>query len=469
MSHRIPLLAAALCVCLAFAPPSWGAETEPPAARAGTLTEARVLVRTGQFEKALDLLRPLAQAGTVDASVLFALGVAAVGASEKPDVSEDKRDALLDEAIAAFHDMLVARPGLIRIRLELARAFFLKEEDRLAKRHFELVLAGKPPAAVALNVNRFLNIMRARKRWSLRLGMALAPDSNIGAGSDDRIIYINVAGQPLPFRRDQEELTSSGIGVSAWLGGEYQYPLGDSGTGSGASRWRLRAGGDISRKEYRESRFDQMTVAGHVGPRWLIGRTSDVSLLLSGRHHWTGKALEEPSHHDIGLRVEASHRLNPRTTVNARASRHERRYDERTHLDGPVTDVSVGVGWVASPTVRIDAGLGLGRERPEMERERHTRRWVQVGATAALPWGFTVGGSGTLRWADYEGNWLPFVATGEPRNDLVRTLRVFAHNRALTFEGFSPQLSVTQEQRTSNAQLHDYERIFGELRFVRLF
>ena len=120
------------------------------------------------------------------------------------------------------------------------------------------MLAGKPPAGVALNVNRFLAQIRARKRWSLRLGMALAPDTNIGAGSDERIIYIG--GQGLPFRRDQEELTTSGIGVSAWLGGEYQYPLGDPGTGSGASQWRLRAGGNLSRKEYRESRFDQMTV-----------------------------------------------------------------------------------------------------------------------------------------------------------------------------------------------------------------
>ena len=196
---------------------------------------------------------------------------------------------MLDKAIAAFRAMLVAKPELVRVRLELARAFFLKDEDRLARRHFELVLAGKPPAGVALNVNRFLNQMRARKRWSLRLGAAVAPDTNIGAGSDERIIYIDFAGQLLPFRRDQEELTTSGIGVSAWLGGEYQYPLGESGTGSGASPWRLRAGGNLSRKEYRESQFDQMTLTGHVGPRWLIGRGSEASLLLSGLHQWTGR------------------------------------------------------------------------------------------------------------------------------------------------------------------------------------
>ena len=223
------------------------------------------------------------------------------------------------------------------------------------------MLAGKPPSGVALNVNRFLNRIRARKRWSLRLGMALAPDTNIGAGSDERIIYI----QGLPFRRNQEELTTSGIGVSAWLGGEYQYPLGDPGTGSGASSWRLRAGGDISRREYRESRFDQMTVAGHVGPRWLIGRTSEASLLLSARHHWTGSGLEEPSHHDIGLRVEGMHRLNPRTTLNARVSRHERRYDKETHRDGPDHRClrGRGLGGIADAAHRRGARLGARAAR----------------------------------------------------------------------------------------------------------
>ena len=125
--------------------------------------------------------------------------------------------------------------------------------------------------------------------------------------------------------------------------------------------------------------------------------------------------------------------------------------------------------WAVTLTVRIDAGLGWGRERPEAEQQRNSRRWVRLGATAALPWGFTLGGSGTLRWTDYEGEWFPFTTAGAERRDLTRSLRVFAHNRALTLEGFSPHVSVVQEQRTSNAQLHDYERISGELRFVRLF
>ena len=467
MTLRLAAVALAALFLLPAAPapaatPAPAASVEAPAARAGAL------IRERRFGEALGVLRPLVQGGQVKPNVLFLFGLTAVEVAQRPGLSDDARDALLDEAIVAFHTMLVARPGLVRVRLELARAFFLRDEDKLATRHFEQVLAGNPPAGVALNVNRFLNRIRARKRWSLNLGMAVAPDTNIGAGSDERIIYIDIGGQLLPFRRDAEELTTSGIGVSAWVGGEYQYPLGEAGTGSGASLWRLRAGGNLSRKEYRESQFDQMTLTGHVGPRWLIGRGSEASLLLSGLHQWTGSGIEQPSHHDIGFRVEGRHRMGPRTTLNARLSWHRRKYDEQEGRDGPIADISVGAGWLASQTLRIDAGIGWGRERTETERWRNSRRWVRLGATAILPWGFTVGGSGALRWTEYEGNWAPFVV-GTPRSDLTRTIRLFAHNRALTLEGFSPQLSVTQEQRTSNAQLHDYQRTFGELRFVRLF
>ena len=466
MTIKHALCAPLVAVLLLFAPAA-GAEKAPPSqmpsarSAAGALAEAQGLVRDGNYDAALDILRPLLGRRPIQSDVLFLIGLAAIGASQKPGISEKTRDNLLDAAITALHSMLVSRPGLVRVRLELARAFFLKGEDALAQRHFEQVLAGKPPAAVALNVNRFLNLIRARKRWSLSVGASLLPDTNIGSGSDERIIYIDIGGVPLPFTLDDPTSPASGIGISAWLGGEYQFPLGDD--------WRLRAGGDISRREYKESRFDQMTLSSHLGPRWLIGRGSEVSLLLSGVHVWTGKALEEPSHHDVGLRLEARHRLTRRTTLSVRISGHERRYDERTHLDGPITALSLSTFWVASPTVRVNASVGWGRERPETERYRLSRRSLQVGATVDLPWGFTVGASGTLRWTDYEGNWFPFVVGGEPRSDITRTIRVYAHNRAFTVQGFSPQISVTQEQRTTNAQLHDYERTSGELRFVRLF
>ena len=395
------------------------------------------------------------RAAAQDMGALFRQGMTAL--VHATEAEGDRRDELLDEAIAAFRRMLVADPGLVRVRLELARAFFLKGEDGLAKRHFEHVLAGKPPAGVALNVNRFLAQIRARKRWSVRVGMALAPDSNISARTDEKTILIDAFGQRLPFtyRGDDAE---SGIGLSLWAGGEYQYPVSD--------RARLRVGGDISRREYRSDEFDRMTLSAHLGPRWLIGRVSEASALASARRSWLA---DEEDWRDLGVRIEGRHRLGRRTTAHLNASRHERRYEGRDWLDGPLTDISAGIAWIATPTMRVDAALGWSRQRTERERERNSSRWGRLGVTLALPWGFTVGGAGTLRWTGYEGDWTPFVLGGGERRDLTRSIRLNVHNRGFTVGGFSPQVSLVQEERTSNAQLHGYDRLSGELRFVRLF
>ena len=422
-------------------------------AGAGT-EEAQALLREGRLIEALDLLRSLAQGPEVDADVVFLLGLAAIELSRQPGVADDAREALLEEAIAAFRFMLVNRPELVRVRLELARAFFLKGEDDLSREQFERVLAGNPPAPVVANVRSFLAEIRARRRWTLRGGFALAPDTNIGASSEERIIYI----LGLPFVRDAEDLSTSGVGLSAWLSGEYQYPWGD--------RRRLRAGADVSRRDYAGSTFDQTFVSVHGGPRWLIGANAEASLLASVQRRWTaGDQLYDA----LGARLEAGRRFSRRVTANAWASYHGRGYRTQTHLDGPVADLTLTGAWVVSSTVRADAAVGWGQERPEMERWRHERKWVRLGLTVALPRGFTVGGSGEMRWADYEGDWYPHTTGGEAREDRTRSVRLSVHNRAFAWQGFSPRLSVVHEVRDTNAQLYDYERTGGELSFVRVF
>ncbi len=222
--------ALALAACLLLAAPAWGAaDGAAPRSAAETLADARALVDAGRFAEALAALRPLTAGRAVEADALFLYGLAATGAARRPGLGAGERDALLDEAVAAFRTMLIDRPDLTRVRLELARAFFEKGEDALARRHFEHALAGDLPPAVAANVGRFLRAMRARKRWTAHFGAALAPDSNVNAASSDRTIWLDTVFGRLPFTLGEESAPRSGIGLSLWGGGEYQYPLGPAG------------------------------------------------------------------------------------------------------------------------------------------------------------------------------------------------------------------------------------------------
>lgn len=83
-----------------------------------------------------------------DPALLFLVAQASIAAARRKHLEAETRTIFLDTAIAALRRMPVRNPELVRVRPELARAFFLKEEDTLGRRHFERVLAGKPLAGV---------------------------------------------------------------------------------------------------------------------------------------------------------------------------------------------------------------------------------------------------------------------------------------------------------------------------------
>lgn len=83
------------------------------------------------------------------------------------------------------------------------------------------------PPQVALNVRRFIQICRARKRATGSLSLALAPDTNVNTSTSAQTV--NIFG--LPFQLDDQARATSGIGVVAAFGftltGAQQYFLTD--------------------------------------------------------------------------------------------------------------------------------------------------------------------------------------------------------------------------------------------------
>ena len=401
-----------------------------------------------------------------DIDTRFRTGMTAVGQAMKLPEGE-ARTARLGMAVAAFHGILVERPDLVRVRLELARTFFLMGEDSLARTHFETVLAGKPPEAVAANVQRFLQIIRARRRWQARFGMAVAPDSNLNTASGARTVVIDtgIAGigpnrdGVVPLKLDDPATEESGLGFSIWGGGEYQHPLGP--------RLRLRAGSDASLREYKGGAFDSHTGSGYLGPRWLIDARTEASLLATVQRQWSAG---RPQMDQFGLRLEAEHRLTPRVGLYGRLGARRRNYRAGGWFDGPVGEAALGAGWVALPTLRLNAEAGHEWVRPNAVSYRNAGPEARLNASLALPLGFTLGAGASWKKIDYRGhaNSVPAL-DGRDRRDRLRTLSVSVHNRAVTVFGFSPRLSFINETRETNAQTLGYERNRGELSFVRLF
>jgi len=391
-------------------------------------------------------------------TVLFRIGLAALAEAEQSDDKAARR-RLYDMAIVAFRMILVNRPDLVRVRLELARAFFLNRQDGLARRHFELVLAGGVPPAVAANIFNFLNAMQARKRFTGYFGAAIAPDSNLNAASESEIIYIDTVFGRLPFTREGDFGAQSGLGLSVWGGGEYQHPL--------SQRLRLRAGADLAQREYGGSDFDQLFIAAHTGPRWLASPITEISLLATAQRQWLGGV---PYADELGARLELDRRLTSRLWARGTAAYRERAHRARVFLDGPVVDFTATVAWTPASVLQVHWTAGYERHHAGSQHWRTLSRWLRVGTSLALPLGFTLGTSARVRRTRYDGSGQAHLTLdGRQRFDRTRTFTISVLNRAVTLFRFSPQLALIHEGRLTNAQAQDYERNRAELRFVRQF
>ena len=392
-------------------------------------------------------------------AILFDIGMTALAEAEQAD--GDARDDLRDKAIAAFRMILVNRPDLVRVRLELARVFFLKGQDGLARRHFEAVLAGGVPPPVAANIRQFLAAMQARKRLTGYFGLAVAPDSNLNAASESEIIYIDTAFGRLPFTREGDFGARSGFGLSVWGGGEVQHrdPSND--------RLWLRIGADTAVREYPGGDFDQLFLAAHAGPRWLAGPRTEISLLATAQRQWLGS---DPYADEFGARLELDRRLGPTVWGRGTAAYRQRDHLSRDFLDGPVVDFTASFAWTPAPVLRLHLTVGYARDHAALAHWRNLSRWVRVGTSLALPLGFTLGTSIQAQRVAYDGAGQPHLTLdGRPRFDRLRSFSVSVLNRAFTLFGFSPQLALIHDVRLTNAQAQEYERNRAELRFVRQF
>ena len=423
------------------------------------VNSARSLIEGGRFDEALAILRRLPTDRPDGTDILFLRGLAALQASQQPGVG-DEAGVRLDEAIAAFRTILIGSPGLMRVRLELARAFFLERNDDLARQHFELALAGEPPPVVVANIQRFLRIMRARRRWQGRFGLAIASDSNLNTASGARTIRLDTPVGRLPFERSGDIEPRSGLALSLWAAGEYQYPL--------SARLRLRSGADVVLSEFKGGDLDRHSASVHLGPRWLADPKTEASLLVTVQRQWKAG---RPETDQFGLRMEVEHRPAPRLAVYGRVNWGRRNCRDCDRLDGPVGDVALGANWVALPVLRFAVDAGWHWSRTQDEAWRAAGPKASLTTTLFLPEGITLGARGAMHWTDYEGSGARHHYTRDlkSREDRTRVLSASVHNRALTVFGFSPRLTVINARHETNAQALDYQRNRAELSFVRLF
>ena len=85
-----------------------------------------------------------------------------------------------------------------------------------------------------------------------------------------------------------------------------------------------------------------------MGPRWLIDRNTEMSLLASVSQRWWGGSS---FNYDFGARLEVEHRVYAGLRLTGRALWSDRTYQQQKFLEGPLMVFSLGASYVPFPIV----------------------------------------------------------------------------------------------------------------------
>jgi tetratricopeptide (TPR) repeat protein len=343
-------------------------------------------------------------------------------------------------AIAAFRAILRRSPGLQRVRLDLARAYFLAGDDAAARHHFDRAAAAGLPTRVQQRVDDYLDRMKRRKRWSINVTIGIAPDSNINAATASNIVHI----YGLPFHLDPSARKTSGIGISGQLGAAYHLPL--------TNALQLRIAGRIDEMNYSGKSFDHRTLSGSVGPRFLANKSAEVTFLVTGLRRWYGGAGYSRG---IGGRITTRTRLMPRLILGGSVDLYQMTYDRALSLDGPQFALGTFLTYRLDARSAIRLDVAYLREWTRSKPNRNNRYVMAAQYTRHLPWEFVIDLSGSLGIVRHDA---PYPAFGATRRDVTARYDIGLSNKHLDLFGFTPVISLGRDHRWSNISLFDYRR-----------
>ena len=353
-------------------------------------------------------------------------------------------------AIAQFQKILVDHPIIPRVRLELARAYFLSGDDEGAQYHFERALAGNLPEPVIANVRLFLEQIRARRRWQLGFGFGIMPDSNVNQGASAQTVTIG----GLPFTLSSDARETSGVGLLWQLSGERLWNM--------AERWRFTASGNLLRKDYGKHQFNDMTLYARIGPRYLFG-DGDVGFGLS-----LGKRLlGDRSYSDAqGLYTDVNHQIGERWLAYASVESQRYRFAEGKGEPGMLTFASGKLRYLLSPVSLVEGGMDISQDDTISDEMHHQTVGVSAGYRSEAAFGLLYGVSVRTAQSRY-----PTLQSffNQHRNDDMTSLSMDVTKRDWQISGFSPVVSLTLIHNNSTIPLYSYRRTLGQIGFNRQF
>jgi len=426
-----------LAAAAAFAPPAAAQENSKTFA-ISDLQAAQLLIVNNRLDDAKLLLERVLAANPDHREGLFLLATIAVAQKD------------YDGAISLYRRILVHEPNTERVRLDLARAFFLKGDYDNADRQFRFARAGGVDDAVKANVDHFLSAINRLREWTVNFSFVLAPDTNQNAAASAS--QVSIFG--LPFALDKGARKQSGVGLAGNFGGEWSPLLDDN--------LKARIGADLYRVEYSGGQFDDMTISAYGGPQLLFSNW-DISVLATGFKRWFAN---QDYVSGAGGKLAMDYGITSNWLVSASIGGQSVTNAFIPEQSGPLWSAQAQAAYILSPSSLFQLQLGFNRQEAQIAPYSYSGVWFGGGYQQDLPFGFSAGFQPSYFITRYDAM-LP--AFGKIRSDDAVMLAFILLNRRFEYHGFTPRFSYIFTEQHSNIPIYSFTRNQFQIGLTSLF
>ena len=361
-------------------------------------------------------------------------------------------------AISLLRNILKQDPTLMRVRLELARAYFLAEEWELARREFFTVLSSKIPDEVRTKILGFLRAIDERRGWSWTLNSAITSgEHGLRKYRSDKVT-LNAAGQPLEFEIDRPDPPKYGFRNIGYIEvRETLDPISDS-------QRNFSVGAEVTFDvlEFSGSDWDDYTVG--LNNRLIVTypeTTFEVGPSISYR--WFG---QEPYEQSWGADARLSNRSVTNWAFTAAGTAQDvdnKLLDDR---DGVLIGAEVGGHRSLGGTSIVGMALAGSTFDASAPYESYYEIRLSPYISSDVGYGFTGTLRPSYRIAKYDATAPLFF---EPREDWEAGIGLQITKNDHSINGYSPFISYDFAYHDSNIELYQYTNHIFQVGLTKIY
>ena len=363
-----------------------------------------------------------------------------------------------EAAIRIFSSILALDPTLIRVRLELARAFYASKQWDRARQEFFIALSGDLPEPVRLKVLGFIRSIDARRGfdWDLSFGLVNAGNSR---NYDTDTILLDFAGVALPFELDRN--TKSQVGLRTTGVATYRLPVGLAFSERYTPSFFAQGFFDIT--DAPGSTFDDYIVGSRAGLRFTAEKaTYSVAPVLS-RRYLSGEKYEDQA----GIELAFEGRTETGFSMFGQASFLNIDNKIAGNLDGTLRRAQIGFRQSIGGLSTVGTSLFYEGKRVDFNLDNYDTFGVRLFGVIDIPFGITLKPSLSFEEKSFSDPSQLFTADPDEKT-MGANIRI-EKNDLFLGNGFSPFISLSHRRTKSGIDAFSYTETEYEFGLERRF